>query len=102
MKSPALFSSFSSSVRPLVFGALSLALASAAISASTGCELAVNLDLGLVDAGETPCTVCLDDADTVIYDDAGDPEIVPKEAGPSADDAGVASVDASDASDASH
>ena len=67
-------------------------MAGAAIAASSGCELAVKLDLGLVDAGATPCVVCLDDAETVIYDDAGDPEIVPVEAGTSDDAAADASM----------
>ena len=62
--------------------------------AASGCELIVHNDLSLVDGGDTDggCPICLVDG-MVITDEAGDPEIVPKDSDASAD-ADAAGADA--------
>ena len=72
---------------------LALALAFGSMVAS-GCELIATNDLSLVDGGSDDggCPICLVDG-MVITDEAGDPVIVPLDAG--------SSPDAADAKDAS-
>jgi hypothetical protein len=68
---------------------------SALVISGAGCELIVRPDLGLVSEDAAPCTICLDDADTVVDID-GDLEIVPKDAASdgSAADVGAGAADA--------
>ena len=69
-------SKFKHALRPALFVVVLAAIASVLF----GCEMIVQLDLTLVDAGpDSGCQLCVDG--TVVYDEAGDPiAIVPGDA----------------------